>query len=100
VAMAVYAFTFGRYAANALGVGTTGARVLSVAIVAVFLGVNARGVRLSSSTEDVVVVTKLVVLAVVACVGLAHFDTNDLAPLAGRGISGLFLGAATVFFAY
>lgn len=100
VAMAVYSFTFGRYAANALGLDTTGARALSVAIVGVFLAVNARGVRLSSFTEDAVVLTKLVILAGVACIGLVRFDTADLTPLASRGVSGLFLGAATVFFAY
>jgi len=100
VAMAVYSFTFGRYAANALGVDTTGARVLSIAVVGAFLAVNARGVRLSSTTEDVVVITKLVILAGIACIGVAHFDPGRLSPLAGRGISGLFLGAATVFFAY
>jgi amino acid transporter len=100
VAMAVYSFTFGRYAANALGVGTTGARLLSIGIIAVFLAVNARGVRVSSLTEDVVVVTKLTILATVACVGVAHFDSDALTPLAAHGASGLFLGAATVFFAY
>lgn len=100
VAMAVYSFTFGRYGANALGLDTTGARALSIAVVGVFLAVNARGVRLSSVTEDVVVLTKLAILAVVACIGLAHFDTADLTPLAAHGVSGLFLGAATVFFAY
>lgn len=100
VAMAVYAFTFGRYAADALGFGDAGARGLSIAIVAAFLAVNARGVRFSSRTEDVVVITKLVILAGVACIGLARLDTGALAPLAEHGVSGLVLGAATVFFAY
>jgi amino acid transporter len=100
VAMAVYAFTFGRYAADALALDALGAGLLSVGIVAVFLVVNARGVRRSSATEDVAVVTKLAILAGIACIGLAHFDASDLVPLAGRGVSGLFLGTATVFFAY
>ena len=100
VAMAVYSFTFGRYAATALGLGTTGARVLSIAIVGAFLAVNMRGVRISSFTEDVVVITKLVILAGVACIGVAQFTATRLSPLGGRGGSGLFLGAATVFFAY
>jgi amino acid transporter len=100
VAMAVYSFTFGRYAANALGVGTAGARVLSIVVVGAFLAVNARGVRLSSFTEDVVVITKLAILAGIACIGVARFDPHELSPLVGRGVSGLFLGAATVFFAY
>jgi amino acid transporter len=100
VAMAVYSFTFGRYAADALGVGSVAARGLSIAIVAAFLVVNLRGVRLSSSTEDVVVVTKLVILAGVAAIGLTHFDPAELSPLDGHGVTGLVFGAATVFFAY
>jgi amino acid transporter len=100
VAMAVYAFTFGRYAADALGLGTAGARLLSVGVILAFLAVNLRGVRMSSLTEDLVVVTKLVILSGVACIGVAQFTAERLSPLADRGVSGLLLGAATVFFAY
>jgi amino acid transporter len=100
VAMAVYSFTFGRYAASALGWDRTGARALSIAVVAVFLLVNLRGIRVSSLTEDLVVATKLVILAGIASVGVFSFDAARITPLADRGISGLFLGAATVFFAY
>jgi hypothetical protein len=100
VAMGVYTFTFGRYAATALGLGDLGARALSIAVVALFLAVNLRGVELSARTEDVVVMSKLVVLAVIAIVGVAHFEAAALSPLLDRGIGGLFLGAATVFFAY
>lgn len=100
VAMAVYSFTFGRYAANALGLGTGGARVLTVAVVAVFLVVNLRGIRLSSLTEDVVVASKLVVLGGIGAVGIAQFSSDRITPLLDGGAGGLFLGAATVFFAY
>jgi amino acid transporter len=100
VAMAVYSFTFGRYAANALDAPTWVARLFTVAVVAVFLGVNLRGVRVSSLTEDIVVLVKLLVLAGIAVVGLAQFTPGRLSPLADQGITGMFLGAATVFFAY
>ncbi len=100
VAMAVYSFTFGRYAADALGLGTGAARVLSVAVVVVFLLVNLRGVTLSSLTEDVVVVTKLVVLLGIAVIGMVRFDAARLDPLVTSGLGGVVLGAATVFFAY
>jgi amino acid transporter len=100
VAMAVYAFTFGRYGANALGAGSGVARLLSIGIVGAFLVVNLRGVRLSSLTEDVIVLTKLVVLFGIAAIGVAGFSATRLEPLDDRGITGLFLGAATVFFAY
>jgi amino acid transporter len=100
VAMAVYSFTFGRYAANAVHAGTAVARLFSLAVIALFLVVNMKGVTVSSLTEDLVVAVKLVILFGVAVIGVARFDTARLAPLAGSGIGGLLLGAATVFFAY
>ena len=100
VAMAVYSFTFGRYAANAVHAGSGVARFFSVGVIVAFLAVNMRGVRLSSLTEDAVVLTKLVILFGVAIIGLSKFDASRLSPLAGSGIGGLFLGSATVFFAY
>ena len=59
-----------------------------------------RGVTVSSLTEDLVVLTKLVILFGVAILGLVQFSPARLSPLAGGGVGGLFLGAATVFFAY
>lgn len=100
VAMAVYSFTFGRYAANALGAPEWVARVLTVAIVAAFFVVNLRGVRISSLTEDLIVAVKLVILGGIAIVGIVAFAPDRLAPLANEGVVGLFVGAATVFFAY
>ena len=100
VAMAVYSFTFGRYAANVFHVGTSAARLLSIGVVVVFLAVNMRGVTVSSLTEDVVVLTKLVILFGIAVIGIARFHPERLTPLTASGTGGLFLGAATVFFAY
>jgi amino acid transporter len=100
VAMAVYSFTFGSYAANALGGGVAVARLCSVAVVAAFLALNLRGVRVSSATEDLVVATKILVLGGIAAIGLAQFSAQRVTPLLDGGVGGLFLGAATVFFAY
>ena len=100
VAMAVYSFTFGRYAADAFGAPPWTARVLTAAVIAAFLGVNLRGVRVSSLVEDLIVLVKVVILAGIAAVGIAHFSTTRLSPLANEGLGGLFLGAATVLFAY
>lgn len=100
VAMAVYSFTFGRYAANALHAGTTVARLLSIGVVVAFLAVNMRGVRLSTLTEDLVVLTKLVILFGIAVLGIFQFSAERLSPLANSGVGGLFLGASTIFFAY
>jgi amino acid transporter len=100
VAMAVYSFTFGRYAANALDAPTWAARALTGAIVVAFLVVNLKGVRVSSRTEDLIVAVKLVVLGGIAAIGIAAFAPDRLSPPANEGVLGLFVGAATVFFAY
>ncbi|MGZ4736108.1 MAG: APC family permease [Acidimicrobiia bacterium] len=100
IVMGVYSFTFGRYAANALGVSHTGARLLSIGIVVAFLVVNLLGVRVSARTEDAVVATKIAILATVAVVGIAEFTPDRMSPLANKGVAGLFVGAAMVFVAY
>jgi amino acid transporter len=100
VAMAVYSFTFGRYAADAVGGGIVVARSFSIAVVVAFLVVNFRGIRLSTLTEDAIVATKLVVLGGIGVIGIAQFAGDRVTPLLDRGVGGLLLGAATVFFAY
>jgi amino acid transporter len=100
VAMAVYSFTFGHYAAEALGAPAWVARLLVIAVLAAFLAVNLRGVRLSSIAEDIIVLTKLVILGGIGLVGIAHFTPDRLTPVANSGLGGMFLGAATIFFAY
>jgi len=100
VAIAVYSFTFGRYAANALDAGTGVARLCSVAVVAGFLAVNLRGIRLSTLTENTIVAMKILVLGGIGLIGISQFSADRLTPLADSGVEGLFLGAATVFFAY
>ena len=100
LALAVYGFTFGHYVANVLGTGGLVARVLSVTVLAAFLLVNLRGVGASRITEDSVVLTKIVILAVIAGIGLLAWTPGRLAPLAGTGYLGVFVGAASIFIAY
>ena len=100
LALAVYAFTFGHYVAQVIDTGTIVARVASIAVLAVFWVINTRGVGASSLTEDAVVATKIVVLAVIAGIGLVAWSPARLAPLAGSGYLGVFVGAASIFVAY
>jgi amino acid transporter len=100
LALAVYAFTFGHYLARALGGGDLAARAVSVAVLGLFLLVNARGVGASRITEDSVVLTKIVVLAGIAAIGLAAWSPGRLSPLADDGYLGVLLGAASIFIAY
>ena len=100
VVMGVYSFTFGRYPAHTLGAPVVVARALSVAVLVVFLAINLKGVVLSSRTEDLIVLAKLVALGSIAVIGLAQFSADRLTPVADRGWGGVILGAATVFVAY
>ena len=100
IALAVYAFTFGHYAARVIDAGDLVARVLSVVVLVVFWLVNTRGVAASSLTEDVVVAVKLAALAGIAGVGLWSWSSARLTPLADKGGLGVIVGAASIFVAY
>lgn len=61
-ALAVYAFTFGHYLANALGASEEVARGCALAVLVGLVAVNLRGVGTSGLTEDLVVLAKLAIL--------------------------------------
>lgn len=100
VALAVYAYTFGHYAAHILDLPILFARLFSLFILAVFLFVNLRGVAASALTEDVVVLVKVLVLALIAGIGMIHFAPHRLSPLADHGLTNLFIATTTIFVAY
>ena len=99
-ALAVYAFTFGHYLANVLGASVLVARLAGVGVLGLFVAVNLRGVATSGRTEDVIVLTKLAVLAGISLIGVSMFAPARLAPLDNKGLAGVFLGAAVIFVAY
>ena len=99
-AMAVYAFTFGRYLANVFGAPVVVARLASLGVVAALVLVNLRGVSASGRSEDVIVIAKVLILAAVSAVGVLAFDVHRLQPVADKGAGGVFVGAAVIFVAY
>ncbi|MFQ5691373.1 MAG: amino acid permease, partial [Gemmatimonadota bacterium] len=66
--LALYAYTFGAYGADLLGHPHSAVlrRGLSSGVLLFFLGVNLRGVKASGGAEDVVVYTKILLLAALA----------------------------------
>lgn len=104
--MAVYAFTFGHYLANVLGVDAAiWARVFAVAVVAALVLINLRGVGDAQRIEEITVWGKLAVLLGLGTIGLFRFEAANLSPPgANPGIDsvllGVVIGAAAIFMAY
>ncbi len=99
---AVYAFTFGQYLGHVVGLGPWFPRTAGVAIMALFIGLNLRGVGEAGGVEVFLVWFKLVVLVGLAGWGLVQWDPPMLSqglPDAG-GIGAALFGAASVFMAY
>jgi amino acid transporter len=98
---AVYAFTFGQYLGHVVGLGPWFPRTAAVAIMALFIWLNLRGVGEAGGVEVFLVWFKLAVLAGLAGWGLAQWDP----PMLSRGVPDVgtgaaLLGAASVFMAY
>ena len=98
---AVYAFTFGEYLAHVVDLGPVFARSAAVAIVALFVALNVRGVGEASAVEIVLVWAKVVVLAGLAAWGLGRWDPDMLTRgIEDAGPLAALFGAASVFMAY
>lgn len=98
---AVYAFTFGQYLGHVAGLGPWFPRLIAMAIVAVFVGLNLQGVSEAGGIEVILVWFKLAVLVGLAGWGLAEWNP----PMLSRGtpesgIGGVLFGAVAVFMAY
>jgi amino acid transporter len=98
---AVYAFTFGEYLGHVVGLGPWFPRAAALAILALFVGLNLRGVGEAGGVEVFLVWAKLAVLVGLAAWGLARWDPGMLARGApDAGVGAAFFGAASVFMAY
>jgi amino acid transporter len=97
----VYAFTFGQYLGHVAGFGPWFPRAVAVAIMAVFIGLNLRGVGEAGGVEVLLVWFKLAVLVGLAAWGLSRWDVPMLSHgVPSAGIGAAFFGAASVFMAY
>ena len=98
---AVYAFTFGQYLGHVMELGPWFPRMAGIAIVALFIGLNLRGVGETSGVEVFLVWFKLVVLVGLAGWGLAQWEPPMLSQsVPDAGIGAALFGAASVFMAY
>ncbi len=100
--LALYAYTFGAYGADLLGApdDTRVRMVLSVLVLVFFLVINLKGVRSSGLAEDLVVYSKIAILAAFAGIGLASVEPGRLRPVFDHGVPAVFLAGALIFVAY
>ena len=98
---AVYAFTFGQYLGHVADLGPWFPRAVGVAIIALFVGVNLRGVGEAGGVEVMLVWFKLAVLVALAGFGLYHWQPEMLSRgVPDAGIAAALFGASSVFMAY
>jgi len=99
--LSLYAFTFGAYGADLFGsAGSHTVRLfLSIFILLVFLVVNLRGARSSGLTEDLIVYTKIALLALVGAFALRTVSEERLTPVFNEGFGSIFIAGAMVFVA-
>lgn len=71
--------------------------ILVIAVLGVIL---ARGARTSSSANGAIVVVKLIAIGVFIAVGIGEVDPINWQPFMPYGWTGVFQGAAYIFFAY
>ena len=98
--VAVYAYTFGAYLGNALGGPSWLPQAMAAAAIALLAGVNLRSVGTASTFETLIVIMKLVILGGLAAMGLSKFDASRLDIASQPGVTGILVGAASVFMAY
>jgi len=100
--LSLYAFTFGAYAGDLIGLGgNTAARlVLSSSILLLLMAVNLGGARLTGTAEDVVVYTKIAILAVFGIAGLLASRDTLIVPALDKGGGSILVAGAFIFVAY
>jgi amino acid transporter len=100
--LALYAFTFGAYAAHLFGFGSSDVArwALSIGSLLLFLLINTAGASKMGKAEDIAVYTKIALLALLAAVGLFTVDSSRLRPLFDRGHGSVLLGGAVIFVAF
>lgn len=100
--LALYAFTFGAYGADLLGNPDSSALrlALSVGVLLFFMLVNLRGVHASGLSEDLIVLTKVLILALFGVAGMTSVQRDHVLPVFDQGITSVFVAGATVFVAF
>ena len=73
---------------------------VAASLTMMFSLVVAAGVKESTTLNNALTAVNVSVIIFVICAGLIHFDSSNFVPFAPYGFSGIFSGAATIFFCY
>ena len=100
--LSLYAFTFGAYAGDLIGFGGNPAvrMVLSSSILLLLMAVNLGGARLTGASEDIVVYTKIAILALFAIAGVVASRETLSVPTPDKGAGSILIAGALIFVAY
>ncbi|MFV1962126.1 MAG: APC family permease [Acidimicrobiia bacterium] len=100
--LSLYAYTFGAYAGDLIGLGgNTAARlVLSSSILLLLMAVNLGGARLTGTAEDFVVYTKIAILTGFGITGLVVSRDTLITPTLDKGVGSILVAGALIFVAY
>ncbi len=100
VTLSLYAFSFGSYAASLMpGAFGLWRHVFSSLIVVVFTALNIKGASIVGRAEDVLVYTKLLILAFFCVAGLFTLNPSSVSP-ASCNCNSIVLAGAIIYIAY
>ncbi|RMG93001.1 MAG: amino acid permease [Zetaproteobacteria bacterium] len=100
--LALYAFTFGAYAAELLHLVDSHLvrQGLSTGIVLVFAYINLRGARSSGLAEDLIVYSKVLLLVLLAVAGMSSVDEERFRTNVDHDWRSIVMAGALIFVAY
>ena len=75
-------------------------QLVALVLCLIFTLINYVGVRQSAILNNVLVVSKILILLFFILLGLSFLNVGNFSPFAPQGISGVLEGAALIFFAY
>lgn len=98
--ISLYAYTFGAYAGRLFGFGSGPNFWMGSAVVVLITILNLSGVRESGISEDILVYTKITILAGLIALGFVTVEAEQIFPILNKGIGSTIQAAALVFVAY
>jgi len=102
IMLALYAYAFGSYGAVLLGAANTQwvENMLIVGVITFFAMINLMGSSMTGKTEDIMVITKLIILILFIAAGFMTVDITRLQPDAWTSTTSLVTGGLMIFLAY